>query len=364
MTSLYLAPFVVAALICGGLTYLVKEIAQKFNWADFPAPRKIHTKPIPRLGGVAIVATFLFLTLGYSLITSRLEFSPAKIWLFDKHLFGVILGTLIILIVGIIDDIKGLAPWKKLISHFFVAAIVVAFGLSISFIRLPGGHHLDLNSWIVPISIFGHGFQFVIWGDLVTIFWIVILINTINFLDGLDGLAGGISTIAAISIFFLSLSLNQPAVALLALIFAGSVFGFLPWNFNPAKIFMGDSGSMFLGFMLAILSIISGGKLATAFLILGLPVIDVVWVVLRRIFHRKSPFLADKLHLHHRLLNLGMTQRQAVITLYLIAAIFGVIAVSASTSEKIQAFYWLLALAGALVIVLLVLEWKKRAQNT
>lgn len=334
MTNLYLAPFVIAALICGGLTYCVMLVAQKFNWADFPAPRKVHLKPTPRLGGVAIVLTFFFLSVGYSFVSTRLEFSVAKIAFLDKHLFGVLLGALILLITGIVDDIKGLAPWKKLISHFLAAIIVVCFGLGIDFMRLPGGNLIHLNSWIIPVSLFGHGFQFVVWGDLLAIFWIVILINTINFLDGLDGLAAGISTIAGLSIFFLSFALGQSAGALLALIFAGSVIGFLPWNFNPAKIFMGDSGSMFLGYMLAILSIISGGKLATAFLILGLPVIDVLWVVLRRIFHHRSPFLADKMHLHHRLLALGLSQRQAVIALYLIAAVFGVIAVPAKPNNQ------------------------------
>lgn len=363
MTSLYIAPFVVAALICGGLTYYVKNLAQKFNLADFPSPRKIHLKPIPRLGGIAIVITFLFLTIGYSLITSHLKFSPYHVWFFDKRLLGALFGALVLFIIGILDDIKGLSPWQKLLAHFFAAMIVVSYGLSISYIRLPGNHVLQLDSVIKYFSIFGHGFKIIVWGDMVTVFWIVLLINTLNFLDGLDGLAGGISVIAGISIFFLSFNLGQSAAALLSLIFAGSVFGFLPWNFNPAKIFMGDVGSMFLGYMLAILSIISGGKLATAFLILGLPVLDVIWVILRRIFSHKSPFAADKLHLHHRLLALGLSQRQTVIVLYLVAAAFGIIAVEAGTQEKIQAFYWLLALMSALVLGLIVLEYKRRKKK-
>ena len=358
---LFLPPFVIAAIISGGLTYSVKLLAEKFGWLDRLSPRKIHPKPIPRLGGVAFVITFIFLCLGYNLITHRLDFTPFKVWLFDKHLLGVILGAAVLLIVGIIDDIKSIKPWKKLIWHFIAAFMVVAFGMSISYVRIPGGEHLNLDQLVVPISILGKfNFHFVVWGDLLTILWIVLLINTLNFLDGLDGLAGGISIIAGISIFLLSLSLGQNSAALLAIIFAGSVFGFLPWNFYPAKLFMGDSGSMFLGYMLAVLSVISGGKMATAFLILGVPVLDVGWVILRRLFSGKSPFEADKLHLHHRFLTAGLTQRQAVIILYLISTIFGIIAVSAGTQEKIQAVWWLLGLMAALVIILVILEWRKR----
>lgn len=358
-TNLYLAPFVVAALISGGLTYSVKKMAEKFGWADFPSPRKIHTKPTPRLGGVAIVVAFLALAIGYNLISSRLDFSPFHLWIFDKRLFGAILGVLILLIVGVIDDIRGLKPWQKLIGQIFAAGMVVIFGVSINYLRLPGGLHLELTGLIYPITIFAHTYNFVVWGDLITISWIVLMINTMNFLDGLDGLASGVSVIAGIAIFFLSLSLLQPAAALLAIIFSGAVFGFLPWNFNPAKIFLGDSGSMFLGFMLAVLSVISGGKLATAFLVLGLPILDVVWVVLRRIFYGKSPFSADKMHLHHRLLALGLSQRQVVIVLYFIAAAFGFVAVLSSTAVKIQALFWLLSLMALLVIFLIFLQWRK-----
>jgi len=362
----YLPAFVVAALICGGLTFYVKKMAEKFKLTDLPSPRKIHTKPIPRLGGVAIVITVIGLVLAYSLASQRLSFTSFHIWVFDKRLLGALIGAGILFIVGIIDDIWGMKPWQKLIGHLLAAAMVVVFGLSIDYVRIFSGHIIYLNSWIVPIALFGYHYTFVVWGDLLTIFWIILLINTVNFLDGLDGLAVGVSLIAGLSLFFLSLSLNQPAVALLAIIFSGALTGFLPWNFNPARIFMGDSGSMFLGYMLGILSIISGGKIATAFLILGLPLLDVIWVVSRRIFHGASPFAADKLHLHHRLLKIGLTQRQAVLVLYLIAAAFGVVAVVAGisgTQTKVEAFLGLLGLMLALVIMLIVLEYRRRARN-
>lgn len=360
MIRAYLPPFIIAALMCGGLTYYVKILSEKFKLFDQPAPRKIHPKPIPRLGGVAIVVTFLILIIGYSLASGRLTFSPFQIGFMDKRLVGALAGLLILLIVGVIDDVRGVKPWKKLFWHIIAAGSVVLGGVAIDYLRLPFGLHLDLTIWQIPISIFGYGFSFVVLADLLAIFWIVLLINTFNFLDGLDGLATGISFITAITIFFLSLFLGQDAAALLAILIAGTTLGFLPWNFNPARIFLGDSGSMSLGYLIGVLSIISGGKLATAFLVLGIPVLDVGWVVLRRIFHFRSPFEADKRHFHHRLLTAGLSQRRAVVLLYIIAIIFGSVGVLAKTQEKITATIILFGLTVSLGIILVVLEWKKR----
>jgi UDP-GlcNAc:undecaprenyl-phosphate GlcNAc-1-phosphate transferase len=363
MIQLYIAPFIIAALITGGLTYSVKILAERLRIFDTPGGRKIHTQSVPRLGGLAIVLAFLLTIIGYVLAGNRLDFGSAKILIFDSKLIGVLIGAVVLLVAGIIDDVAGLKPWIKLFWHVVAATIVVIFGLSISYIRLPAGLHIELTNWVLHYKLFGFSFSFVVWADLLTVFWIVLMINTLNFLDGLDGLASGVAVIAAVSIFFLSLSLGQPAAALLALIFAGSVFGFIPWNFNPAKIFMGDSGSMFLGYLLAILAVISGGKVATAFLVLGIPVLDVVWVAFRRLFSGHSPFQADKFHLHHRLLDVGLSQRQAVLTLYLICAIFGAVAIFSQTAAKVQALIWLLIVMGALAIILIVLEWKKRKRE-
>jgi len=359
----YIAPLVIAALMTCGLTYSVKALAEKIGIFDEPGERKVHTKAVPRLGGVAIVLSFLIVIVGYALAGPRLDFGSSKFIIFDQKLIGVLLGALVLFVVGVIDDIRGFKPLAKLFWHTVAAIIVVIFGLTISYIRLPGGFHVELTNLVLPFNLLGHSYNFVVWADLLTVFWIVLMINTLNFLDGLDGLASGISVIAAICIFFLSLSLGQPAAALLAMIFAGSVIGFIPWNFNPAKIFMGDSGSMFLGYMLAVLAIISGGKVATAFLVLGIPVLDVIWVALRRIFTGSSPFKADKFHLHHRLIDVGLSQRQAVLILYLISAVFGSVAVFSQTDAKFQAFMWLLAVMGTLAILLVILEWRKRGRE-
>lgn len=364
MLKAYLPPFVVAALIAGGLTYYVKIFAQKWGLFDWPAPRKVHRQPTPRLGGLALVISFLIVTVGYLLASKRLTFGGAKFWFFDERLTGVFIGLAILTIVGIIDDVRGMAAWKKLIWQIMAAWAVVAFGITITYLRLPGGWHWELAHWVVPFSLAGWQFNFIVWGDLLTIFWIVLMINTLNFLDGLDGLAGGVALISALVISALSFFLGQYAGALLSLIFAGAVFGFLPWNFQPAKIFMGDSGSMFLGYMLGVLSVISGGKLATAFLVLGIPVLDVGWVALRRIFAGQSPFLSDKLHLHHRLLTFGLSQRQAVIFLYLVSAIFGILAVfAATTDKKFQLISYLIVFMIMLAAALIFWQWRRQRRG-
>jgi len=363
MFRAYLPPFIIAALISGGLTYYIKTLAEKFKIVDQPSPRKIHPKPTPRLGGLAIVAAFLIVLIGYTLASHRLEFSGLHLWFLDKRLVGVILGLIVLMIIGILDDIRGMKPWSKLFWHIIAAGTVVAFGMTISYLRLPFGLHLDLTNLSIPFTLFNTTYTIVLWGDLVAIFWIVLLINTLNFLDGLDGLASGIAVITGAVVFFLALSLGQDSNALLAVLIAGVAFGFLPWNFNPARIFMGDTGSMTLGYLLGVLSIISGGKLATAFLVLGIPLLDVGWVFLRRIFSGRSPFQADKRHLHHRLLTAGFTQRQAVIVLYIIATIFGIVAVLAGTSQKIQAVVALLILMIIFAIALVILEYRKKRRE-
>ncbi|MFA6492828.1 MAG: MraY family glycosyltransferase [Patescibacteria group bacterium] len=363
MLRAYLPPFIISALICGGLTYYVKRLAEKLKLFDLPTPRKVHTSPLPRLGGVAIVVAFLIMIIGYTFASNRLNFGLSELLFVDQKIVGMVIGLLILLVVGIIDDIRGVAPLKKLFWQLLAAIIVVSFGVSISFLRLPFGNHIDLTNVQIHFCTFGDCFNIAILADLISIFWILLLINTFNFLDGLDGLATGISLISAMAIFFLSLSLGQDASALLAIIIAGTTIGFLPWNFNPARIFLGDSGSMTLGYLVAVLAMISGGKLATSFLVLGIPVLDVGWVVLRRVFKGKSPFLADKRHFHHRLLTAGLTQRQAVLLLYIISIVFGSVAVISKTQEKIAALVVLVGLTVALALILIVLELRKRRKN-
>ena len=223
---------------------------------------------------------------------------------------------------------------------------MVGFGIKIHWFANPlGGLNIELGNWtylFVPL-------------------WIVLIINVVNWLDGIDGLAVGVSSIASLVLGFLSLTpfVSQTSTALMAFLLAGASLGFLIFNFNPAKIFLGDSGSMFLGFMLAIFAIISGGKLATAGLVLGLPILDAFWVIIRRLYHHQAPWRADRLHLHHRFLDAGFSQRQTVFIMYAISATFGVIALATRTSGKVRASLALLLLMIAIGLFLVSVNYFK-----
>lgn len=357
--------FIIAAVISYILTLAVKHYAIKWGFFDQPGPRKIHPKPVPRLGGLAFFVTFLMMVLVIIAVKPDwLQFS-ASTWFghLDKRLFGVLLGAIILVIVGIIDDKKGLKPATKLFWQIVAAGVVVAFGVEVGIIRNPfGGPLIHLDIWQIPFQVFGHTYNFVVIADLLAMVWIVAMINILNFLDGLDGLAGGVSFIGFGILFLVCLlpEVNQISTAVLCLILAGAVFGFLPHNFHPAKIFMGDSGSMFLGFMLAVISMISGGKVAALVLVLGFPILDALWVVFRRLFYRKSPFTADKKHLHHRFLAVGLTQRQTVLVIYFLTAAFGVIALFIKTYGKFWALVWLLGIMIVLAVGLVIMEKRKK----
>jgi UDP-GlcNAc:undecaprenyl-phosphate/decaprenyl-phosphate GlcNAc-1-phosphate transferase len=318
-----------------------------------PRERDIHTKAIPRLGGVAISLSFLFTCIGVLVaFPDALWFVPNTFLGIDKNLFGILAGVLLLLIVGIIDDIGGLHPFVKLAFHFIAGAILAYSSVLITHVTNPFGGQIDLG----------------IWSFLFVVIWVVGMINVINFLDGLDGLASGVSLIATIILYLLALKpdVYQPSMAVLAIILAGSLIGFLPFNFYPAKIFMGDSGSQVLGFMLAAFAIISGGKLATAFLVLGVPILDVLWVIFRRLMNKQSIYKADRYHLHHRLLKAGLGQREAVILLYAISAGFGIIALQTQSMGKLIAALLLIGImiiGGATLVVITAWKQSKIAQN-
>lgn len=348
----YILPFLISLVLSLTLTPAVRFFAQKYNLAiPKPRPRDIHGKPIPRLGGVALFVSFWLVALGYLLFApDNLYFINEKVLGIDKNLLGVFLGSLVLIIVGVIDDIRGMKPGLKLFWQFIAAILVVIFGIKIWWFSNPmGGANIVLANWtyiFVPI-------------------WTVLIINVINWLDGLDGLADGISLICLIVLGFLALApnVNQPATALICAILAGVATGFLFFNFNPAKIFLGDSGSMFLGFMIAIASIISGGKVATAALVLGIPILDAIWVILRRIFSKKSPMQADKFHLHHRFLDIGLSQRQTVLILYTLSAGFGIVALQNGTHGKMIASLWLLLIMVIMGIALVFLKKTRNVKN-
>lgn len=345
----YIFPFALSFIISLILTKLVRDFVVKRKLAmSEPRERDVHSKPTPRLGGVAIFISFLILVIGYLVISpQKIDFvDVTNLGLIDKNILGLILASLVIVGVGIYDDLKGMPAWKKLVWQIAAAIIIVFFGIKIYWFGNPlGGLNIiigNLTYLFVPI-------------------WILLIVNSVNWIDSIDGLAPGISFIGAIILFFLSINLipgdaNQTVTALLAAIFAGSVLGFLPFNFNPAKIFLGDSGSMFLGFMLAVLAVISGAKVATAALVLGIPIIDAILVVLRRIFTKKAVWQADKFHLPHRFLRAGFNQRQTVVLLYIVSALFGTAALMANAYGKMLSIIILLAVILLIVIILRIKE--------
>lgn len=336
---------IISAFITYIFTFQVINLSIRHKWYPAIRSRDVHKNPIPRLGGVAIFCAFWLVIIILSIFFGKsLEFSSENIWFFDKKIFGIFLGSILIFATGIWDDKKDI-DWRiKLLAQIISAILVVIFGVNIDFLSNPFGGQIDLG----------------IWGIGLIVIWMVVLMNALNWLDGLDGLASGISAIASLILGFLALSLesNQTNTALIAFIFFGVVIGFLPKNFYPARIFLGDSGSMFLGFMIAVLAVISGGKIATAALILGLPILDLIWVVLRRIFSHHSPFLADKLHLHHRLLNVGLSIKQAVLFLYMVSALFGIIALN--IQETLTKFKFALVVVALIVALGLLLVYGQK----
>lgn len=285
-------------------TPAVKILACKVGAIDIPdGKRRVHKAPIPRLGGLAIFFGFMVSVLAFIDIDSQTR--------------GILIGVLLIVAIGILDDIKQLKATLKLAVQIVAATVVVCHGVQITAISVPtfiaSGGILPLKWLSVPI----------------TILWIVGVTNAVNLIDGLDGLAVGISSIATFSIFFIAILAGEPTVALVSAALAGSCLGFLPYNFNPAKIFMGDTGSTFLGFILSVICIqglFKGYAIISfiiPFLILGLPIFDTSVAIIRRIHNKKPIMGADRGHLHHKLIDMGFSQKQTVAILYVIAVLLG-----------------------------------------
>jgi UDP-GlcNAc:undecaprenyl-phosphate GlcNAc-1-phosphate transferase len=348
--SKFILPLLLSFLLAYFLTPFIRRLAVGFGVVDQPKKRKVHKKPIPRLGGVAIYLAFLLMALlSLAIWPDLFDFGPYNDLDPLLPFIGMIAGGIVLVIGGVLDDIYDLSPGKKILFQALAAVVAISFGIGIDFIRSPFGGYIRLDDLVYNYHLLGRSFQFVVWADLLAFIWIIAIINVVNWLDGLDGLAAGVSSIASLFIFVLSIlaGVQQPLTALIAIILAGSILGFLPFNFNPASIFMGDSGSQFLGYMLGILAIICGGKLATAGLVLGFPILDGLWVIVRRLITGRSPFVADKKHLHHRLLAIGFSQKQVVFILYGLSVAFGLIAIWASSYRK----FW----AGIILVLIMVI---------
>jgi UDP-GlcNAc:undecaprenyl-phosphate GlcNAc-1-phosphate transferase len=305
---LYLAVFAVPLLLAFLLTPLVERMARRLGFVDYPRePRRLHEAPTPKLGGIALLIPFL-VAVGLSLILYPPSVQPEPDPSEPLRLAGLIIGSLLVFLMGVYDEKQELSAWPQLAVQFVAACVAVTSGILIKDIASPFGGLVTFPPW------FAIAF---------TLFWLVGMMNTVNWLDGLDGLAAGITVIASLIFFAHSNRLGQASIALLPLALAGCALGFLPYNFYPARVFMGTSGAVFLGFALGTLSIIGGAKAATALLVLGIPILDVAWQIVNRLRQRRSPFLGDRGHLHHRLLDMGISHRRVVLLFYLLCASFG-----------------------------------------
>ena len=331
------------------ITPLVRRAAFIFGAVDQPGdPRKIHKKPTPLLGGWAI---FLGL-FGIVLILTQLNSDILKA-LPLKYLIGVITAGLLIMVGGTLDDKFNLPAKFQWFFPFLAGLAIIASGIGIDFITNPLGGVVRLDQWNISVfSVNGIAYQVTVFADLFTILWLLGMAYTTKFLDGLDGLVSGIGVVASFVVFGISFlpEVNQSHTAILALALSGACLGFLIWNWHPAKIFLGEGGSLLIGFMLGVLSIISGGKIATALLVMGIPILDVLWVIGRRLFmEKRSIFEADRKHLHFRFLDAGFTVPQSVGIFLSLSALFGGLAIILRGKDKL-----LLLLGTVLAMILLV----------
>ncbi len=340
---------ITAFLVALITTPIVKSLAQKWGAVDVPKDgRRMHDHPIPRMGGLAIFLGFLL---------SVILFIPfVQTDGLGMQLQGMLLGAVIIVVLGILDDIYALPALPKLIVQIVAAVIAVCSGNVIETISNPNIFSNDLYWELGWLSI------------PVTVIWIVAVTNAVNLIDGLDGLACGVSTISSMTVLVIALTVAEPTVAVLMACLAGGCIGFLPYNTNPAKIFMGDTGSTFLGYVLAVVSIQGLFKYYTLisfvvpFLMLGLPIFDTCFAFIRRIAHGQSPMHADRSHIHHRLIDMGLNQKQAVAVLYVISAILGLSAVVLTTIGSLRAMLLLFAMciAGSMSIMLVLRGGEKK----
>lgn len=335
-------PIVSSFLITFAVIPLTIIFARRFNLLDNPKirPHPAHTqrRTVPRAGGLACFV---------GIVSAMLIFIP-----FEKHTLGILIGLFVLLVVGLLDDkYQNLSPYFRLISQFMAAAFVVGSGIGIKFITNPLGGIIYLDTTIVQFNLLG--IQYIILlADLLALIWIVWVMNMINWSKGVDGQMPGIVTVSALVLGLLSLKLNllsdpsQINLAKLSFITAGSALGLLIFNWHPARIFPGFSGSTILGFMIAILAILSGGKLATAGLVLLIPATDFAYTFLRRILQGKSPVWGDRGHLHHKLLEKGFTHQQISLFYILGSVILGAAALSLTSTGKLFAA----ALVGILIL--------------
>jgi len=343
--KLAILPGIISAALAYLATPLVIRLAKKLGLIDDPRTHKhvkvIHKYPVPRGGGLAtfiaiFLASFLFLPL-------------------DKHLVGILAGAILVTLIGFLDDKYDLNPYLRLLGGFLAAAAPIAAGIGIAFLSNPSGGTIDLSQPQIKFFLLGEERSIWILSDAFALVWIVFVMNMLNMgAKGVDGQLPGVVVVAAATIAALSLKFSadiaQWPVIILAAITAGAYLGFLPWNFYPQKIMPGYGGSTLAGYLLAVLAILSTTKVGTLIVVLGIPLVDTGYTILRRILSGKSPVWGDRGHLHHRLLDLGWGKRRVATFYWLISAILGVLALNLNTSNKLYTMVGIAILLGGLIL--------------
>lgn len=328
LLTLLLVTLGISFLVSFAATPLVKQFAVKIGAMDVPKDeRRMHNIPIARIGGLAIFLGFMSGVLLFSNV--------------DRELRGILFGSVIIVVMAMIDDIINLKAWIKLIVQIVAALVAIWHGVIIEVISNP--NIFSSNPWLV-LGMFSVP---------VTLIWIVAITNSVNYIDGLDGLAVGVSSISSITMLIIAILVSEPNVAVVMAALAGGCIGFMPYNLNPAKIFMGDTGALFIGYILATISIQGLFKFyaimsfAVPFLILALPIFDFVFAFFRRLLAGKNPMAADRGHVHHRLIDMGLNQKQAVAIMYVLSGILGLTAVVLTASGELRA---MLLIIGIIIV--------------
>ncbi len=339
LVAYVLIALLVAMVVSFLMTPVVRSFAYKVGAIDVPRDaRRMHKVPIPRLGGLAIFSGFMISTLLFVAMTPEMK--------------SVLLGAVVIVVLGVIDDSMSLPAALKFVVQIGAALIPTLHGVTIRVFSNPNVFSDDLYWNLGSLSV------------PLTVLWIVAVTNSVNLIDGLDGLANGVSTISASTMLVIALLLGETDVSLVLAALVGACIGFMPYNLNPAKMFMGDTGATFLGYILATMSIQGLFKyyavisFVVPFLILGLPIFDTTFAFFRRLAHGQSPMQADRGHIHHRLIDMGLNQKQAVATLYVISAILGLSAVVLTTGGEQRAIllFAALCIAGAIAARLVFAE--------
>lgn len=335
----YLFVFITSLGLAALLTPIASRLGRRLGIVDRPGGRRAHRGEIPRLGGVPLFLAFLAaVAVGQALgIPTADAKEPVR-------LLGLLAGSALLFVVGLIDDRWELGPVPQFAAHFAAAIIAILTHIQLERFNNP----LTDNEVVLPMIAYVP----------LTVFWVTGMITTVNWLDGLDGLSAGVGAILCVVLAIHMHSVGQPSVAILPLALLGALLGFLPYNFAPARVFLGSAGAFFLGYALSALGLIAGGRVATVLLVIGLPIVDVAWQIFDRLRRRRSPAQGDRGHLHFRLLDLGISQRAIVLLYWGFCALFGVLTLAISSR-----IYKLIALVGITVVVVAVLAWLSRRRE-